>query len=104
MLSSLARKLLPSLALPLLLAACANYPASQIPIPATTELLDKVPIVQQSAKSPCWQQEQIAAQHSYIDSIKSKKEIVYGAPCKEPAKVATASVTKPTAAVKAKNE
>lgn len=35
-----------------------------------------------SAKSPCWQQEEIAAQNSYIESIKQRKEVVYRAPCK----------------------
>ena len=47
-----------------------------------------------SAKSPCWQQEQIAAQNSYVDAIKTRKDVVYKAPCKvdpKPAQVATAS-------------
>lgn len=41
-----------------------------------------MPKVQNSAKSPCWQQEQIAAQNSYIATVKDGKEVVYKAPCK----------------------
>lgn len=62
------------------LAGCAGQTAT--PLPATTKVLDELPRVQNSTKSPCWQQEQIAAQNSYVDSIKDKKEVVYQAPCK----------------------
>jgi hypothetical protein len=40
-----------------------------------------MPRVQNSSKSPCWQQKQIAAQNSYVDTIKDKAEKVYRAPC-----------------------
>jgi hypothetical protein len=55
-------------------------------------VLDELPRVQNSVKSPCWQQEQIAAQNSYVDAIKSKQDVVYKAPCKvdqKPAVVAS---------------
>lgn len=45
-------------------------------------MLDDLPRVQNSTKAPCWLQEQIAAQNSYVDTIKEKKETVYRAPCK----------------------
>jgi hypothetical protein len=47
-----------------------------------------MPKVANSTNSPCWQQEQIAAQNSYLDTIKSGKEKVYQAPCKAQQKVA----------------
>lgn len=47
-----------------------------------------MPRVQNSAKSPCWQQEQIASQNAYVDAIKAGKEVVYTAPCKAPQKLA----------------
>lgn len=75
-----AARLLKSLALLLPLAGCAGQTAT--PLPATTKVLDELPRVQNSTKAPCWQQEQIAAQNSYVDSIKAKKEVVYQAPCK----------------------
>jgi hypothetical protein len=84
-----ARPLLLSLALPLTLGGCSL--GSVIPLPATKDILEKVPLVENSTKSPCWQQEQIAAQRSYIASALSGKEIIYQAPCKvdrqEPNKV-----------------
>jgi len=91
MLRTSARLLL--LSLPL--AACT--PTGAIQLPATSKILDDMPRVQNSTKSPCWQQEQIAAQNSYVDTIKGGKEVVYSAPCKTdkpkeaPAKVAAAS-------------
>lgn len=63
----------------LLLSACA---AQEIPLPATTKVLDELPRVQNSTRSPCWQQEQIAAQNSYVDTIVTKREATYKAPCK----------------------
>ncbi len=63
----------------LLLSACA---ANEIPLPATTKVLDDLPRVQNSPRSPCWQQEQIAAQNSYVDTIVTKREATYKAPCK----------------------
>jgi hypothetical protein len=40
-----------------------------------------MPRVDNSTKAPCWQQKQIAAQNSYVQSIKLQKEVVYKAPC-----------------------
>lgn len=91
MLRNLARALLISLPL----AACT--PTGAIQLPATSAILDDMPRVQNSTSAPCWQQEQIAAQNSYVDTIKGGKEVVYSAPCKTdkpkeaPAKVAAAS-------------
>ena len=51
-------------------------------LPATTKVLDELPRVSNSPKSPCWQQEQIAAQNSYVDAIKTKQDVVYKPPCK----------------------
>lgn len=66
------------LPLALLTGGC---PGNVTQLPGTTELLDKLPKVENSTKSPCWQQEQIAAQNSYVASIKLKKKVVYKAPC-----------------------
>ena len=63
--------------LSLLLPACAG---NGTPLPATTKVLDELPRVENSTKSPCWQQKQIARQNSYVDSIKGK-EVAYKAPC-----------------------
>lgn len=55
-----------------------------------------MPRVQNSTEAPCWLQRQIAAQNSYVDTIKAQAEAVYKAPCdvdppkKHPAKVASA--------------
>lgn len=70
--------LVAALPLALLISGCA---AKEIPLPATTKVLDEMPRVNNSSKSPCWQQQQIAAQNSYLASIKGKKAIVYKAPC-----------------------
>lgn len=50
-------------------------------LPGTTKLLDELPRVENSPKSPCWQQRQIAAQTSYLAAILEKKEVAYKAPC-----------------------
>lgn len=74
----------------LVLTACVD---SATQLPATTKVLDELPRVQNSPKSPCWQQEQIAAQNAYVDTIRTKTDVVYKAPCKvdpqppQPAKV-----------------
>lgn len=53
--------------------------------------------VANTTKAPCRTQREIAAQNSYLDSVKEKKEVVYAAPCdtdkpkEAPAKVAAAS-------------
>lgn len=75
-----AGKLLRSHVLLPLLAGCAGQ--TETPLPATTKVLDELPRVQNSTKAPCWMQEQVAAQNSYIDTIKAKRETVYQAPCK----------------------
>ena len=67
------------LLLPLALAACS---AAETPTLVTSEVLDKLPRVENSTKSPCWQQEQIAAQNSFVDTIKQGKTVVYRAPCR----------------------
>ncbi len=67
-----------ALPLVLLISGCAG---SAIPLPETTKLLDGVPRVHNSPKSPCWQQQEIAAQNSYFASVKAKKAVVYKAPC-----------------------
>ena len=88
MLRSSASVLLTSLSL----GACSG---SAIQLPGTTKLLDELPKVQNSTKSPCWQQKQVAAQNSYIATVKDGKETVYKAPCEvdqpkgTPAKVAS---------------
>jgi len=84
----------PRASAPLLLLALTACAGNEIQLPATTKVLDELPRVSNSPKSPCWQQEQIAAQNSYVDAIKTRKDVVYKAPCKvdpKPAQVATAS-------------
>ena len=61
-----------------LLAGCGQ---NATPLPETSIILDKLPVVENSTKSPCWQQRQIAAQRSYIETVKAKREAVYAAPC-----------------------
>lgn len=63
----------------LLIPACAA--GNGIPLPGTSKQIDELPRVQNSAKSPCWQQQQIAQQNSYVDTIRTKTEKVYKAPC-----------------------
>ena len=70
--------LVAALPLALLMSGCAG---DAILLPATTKLLDDLPKVQNSTRSPCWQQQQIAAQNSYLASVKSKKTVVFKAPC-----------------------
>jgi hypothetical protein len=46
-------------------------------------ILERVPEVENSPKSPCWQQRQIATQRAYIDSVVKGKPMTYHAdPCK----------------------
>jgi hypothetical protein len=85
----LARLLLTSLCA-MSLAGCA----SEIPSPGTTKILDDLPLVENSPKSPCWQQRQIAAQRSFLYTAKTGKEEVFAAPCdvdKKPKAVEPAS-------------
>lgn len=60
----------------------------------TSSILDKLPTVENSPKAPCWQQRQIAAQRSYIASVREDKEVVFGAPCDVDAKTAPKSAPK----------
>lgn len=61
-----------------MIPACAD-PSTQLP--GTSVQLDKLPRVDNSRASPCWQQQQIAAQNSYIETITTKKDVVYKAAC-----------------------
>ena len=61
-----------------LLQACAG---PETPLPATTKILDGMPRVHNSTKAPCRLQIEIAAQNSYVDTVMTKREIVYKAPC-----------------------
>jgi len=65
-----------------LLPALAGCAGTATPPPGTSKQLDDLPRVQNSTKAPCWMQEQVAAQNSYVDTIKAKKEVVYQPPCK----------------------
>ena len=76
MLRPTALALLTSLAL----AGC-KLGLKETPLPETSILIDSVPVVENSTRSPCWQQRQIAVQRSYLDTIRTKKETVYAAPC-----------------------
>jgi hypothetical protein len=73
----------------LVIQGCAD-PLTQPP--GTSIQLEKLPRVDNSRSSPCWQQEQIAAQNSYISTLQAGgKETVFKAPCvAEPKKIARA--------------
>lgn len=53
---------------------------------SAAEVLKGVPPVDNSPKSPCWQQQQIATQRAYIDAAISGKPKQYHAECLEPKK------------------
>jgi hypothetical protein len=76
--------------LPLLLltSGCAG---GAIQLPGTTKLLDDLPRVDNSTTASCRLQKQIAAQNSYLASIKAKKRVVYKAPCEVDAPKQTTS-------------
>lgn len=82
------RKKALALLIALLIPACAD-PSTQPP--ATSTLLDKLPRVENSRSSPCWQQQQIAKQNSYLDTLKNNKETVWKAACDVEKKVAKKS-------------
>lgn len=63
----------------LALTGCAGKPTPVI----ETKLIDDMPKVENSRQSPCWQQKQIAAQRSYIDTVTTGKQQVYKAVCKD---------------------
>jgi hypothetical protein len=44
-------------------------------------MLESIPRVDNSRKSPCWQQRQIAAQNTALDTALKKTTQVYKAPC-----------------------
>lgn len=67
-----------ALLLSLCLTACAD---KETQLPATTKILDDLPRVANSTKAPCRMQKEVAAQNSYLDSIKRGGEVVYKAPC-----------------------
>ena len=78
-----------ALLISLALAGCAGKS-----IPAIgTSVLDDLPEVENSRQSPCWQQKQIAAQRSYIDTVKSGKQQVYKADCKDSSRAPDKSTT-----------
>lgn len=66
------------------LAACETLGigAKTEPTVKAASILRQVPTVENSPASPCWQQRQIAAQRSYIDSIITGKPKTYHAECK----------------------
>lgn len=67
-----------------LLTALALTGCAEKSIPAIgSSVLDDLPKVENSRLSPCWQQKQIAAQRSYVDTVKSGKQEVYKADCSE---------------------
>lgn len=72
------QRLVSGLLLALLIPGCAP---TETPLPGTTKLLDDLPKVENSTKSPCWQQQQIAAQNSYLATVRDKKDVTYKAPC-----------------------
>lgn len=51
------------------------------PLPGTTDLLDKLPKVANSTKAPCRMQREVAAQNSYLATVKEGKVVIYKAPC-----------------------
>ncbi len=80
--------------LPLSLSGCAMF-GGETPLPETRQLIGRLPTVENSTQSPCWQQRQIAAQRSYVDTVKTGKTVVWGAPCdvdKKPAQSRPAEV------------
>lgn len=78
------------------LAACETLGiATTKPAPANVaEILRDVPEVENSPKSPCWQQRQIAAQRSYIESGIEGKSKRYHAECTDDAKPAAKTEAK----------
>jgi hypothetical protein len=74
-------KLATVLLLSLALAGCLGAGSSTLHI--DPKLVEAIPRVNNSHSSPCWQQQEIAAQTSWIESAKTGKEVVYVAPCKD---------------------
>lgn len=61
-----------------MIQACAE--SGTLPL-KTKDMLEAVPRVDNSSKSPCWQQRQIAAQNTAIDTALEKTKQTYKAPC-----------------------
>ena len=73
----------------LFLAACETLGiATKQPPANVAEILRDVPKVSNSTQSPCWQQREIAAQRSYIESGIEGKPKRYHAECDDDAKPA----------------
>lgn len=79
-----AAKRLAILIAPVLLAACSILQpgGNEVPAASLKRLVENVPRVDNSPASPCWQQEQIAAQNAYLDAQLRGKAKPYVAPCK----------------------
>lgn len=76
-------KQLAKAAVPLIALALAGCQTSQSTPAIGAKLLDDMPKVENSNRSPCWQQIQIAKQRAYIDTVRTGKEHVYRADCTE---------------------
>lgn len=75
----------------LFLAACETLGIGKTEAPApvsAAEVLKGVPEVENSDKSPCWQQRQIAAQRAYIESNVGGKPVMYHGDCSDETKSA----------------
>jgi hypothetical protein len=81
--AKLLRSRLPLLLLPLAFGGCSLglMGGSAIPLPVTTKVIDDLPRVSNSPVAPCWQQRQVAAQNSYLATVRVGVETVYAAPC-----------------------
>ena len=82
----------------LFLAACETLgiATKQAPPASVAEILRDVPKVSNSTHSPCWQQREIAAQRSYIESGIEGKPKRYHAECTDDAKPAAKPESKTT--------
>lgn len=72
------------------LGACKTFTAtSDVPVASAAAVLRKVPEVENSSQSPCWQQRQIAHQRSYLESAiaeaEGRKVLPRHATCTDPA-------------------
>ena len=67
--------------LPLSVLAILPLAACETPLPAKIDTIaNAVPVVENSTKSPCWQQRQIAVQRTWLAAIKGRR-VTYRAPC-----------------------
>lgn len=65
------------------LGACETLQPSIKASPDLRSFVEGVPRVRNSAASPCWQQQEIAAQNAYLDSVLAGKPRAYYPPCLE---------------------